>query len=292
MLQKISEALKEIKQQSMFDLARRSSIGIGGRAKLALFPKTMGETQRVLSVLKEGRANYCIVGNMTNVLPPDEPYDKVFVCMKELVGAQVGDTTFVLAGTNASRLLKLCRCAKKSGVEFLAGIPCTLGGALYMNAGVSGRYMSDVVQSVTVLREGKIHIVPLEECDYSYKHSVFMENKDVILGAELRLENKSAFDILQTEKQYLERRTHLPKGRSMGCVFKNPHNASAGSLIEQAGLKGARENDAYVAEEHANFIINGGGASERDVRRLIQTIKERVYDKFSISLEEEIVYLS
>lgn len=292
MLQKICEALKGIKQQTSLDLSKRSSIGIGGKAKLALYPKTMEEVERVISVLNTFQAEYCIVGNMTNVLPPDFPKDKIFVFMKELVGVQIDDTVFVLAGTNASVLLKLCRYAEKSGAEFLAGIPCTLGGALYMNAGVSGRYMSDVVQSVTVLRAGKIQTISLEECVYSYKQSVFMNNNDVILGAHLQLEDRSAFVISQLEKEYLERRAHLPKGRSMGCVFKNPPAGSAGYWIERAGLKGLRQGDAYVAEEHANFIINGGNACEGDVRLLIQKIKETVYAKFGVALEEEIIYLS
>ena len=292
MLQKICEALKGIKQQTSLDLSKRSSIGIGGEAKLALYPKTMEEVERVISVLNTFQAEYCIVGNMTNVLPPDQPKDKIFVFMKELAGVQIDDRVFVLAGTNASVLLKLCRYAEKSGAEFLAGIPCTLGGALYMNAGVSGRYMSDVVQSVTVLRAGKIQTISLEECVYSYKQSVFMNNNDVILGAHLQLEDRSAFVISQLEKEYLERRAHLPKGRSMGCVFKNPPAGSAGYWIEKAGLKGLRQGDAFVAEEHANFIINGGNAREGDVRLLIQKIKETVYAKFGVALEEEIIYLS
>jgi UDP-N-acetylmuramate dehydrogenase len=292
LLQKICEALKGIKQQTSLDLSKRSYIGIGGEAELALYPKTMEEVKRIMSVLNTFQSDYCIVGNMTNVLPPDQPKDKIFVFMKELAGVQIDDRVFVLAGTNASVLLKLCRYAEKSGAEFLAGIPCTLGGALYMNAGVSGRYMSDVVQSVTVLRAGKIQTISLEECVYSYKQSVFMNNNDVILGAHLQLEDRSAFVISQLEKEYLERRAHLPKGRSMGCVFKNPSNGSAGYWIEKAGLKGLRQGDASVAEEHANFIINGGNACEGDVRLLIQKIKETVYAKFGVALEEEIIYLS
>ena len=292
MLQKLSFILSGIKTQTPFDLSKHSSIGIGGLAKLALYPKTVEEVQRVISALQTLKADYCIVGNMSNILPLDEPKDKIIVCMKELVGAQIGETVFALAGTNSGTLLRACRYARRSGVEFLAGIPCTLGGALYMNAGVSGEYMASVVQSVTVLRDGEIKKLSFEECGYSYKQSVFMQNQDVILGAELHLKEENERCILETEKEYLKRRAHLPKGKSMGCVFKNPDEISAGKLIEETGLKGMKQGNAYIAEEHANFIINGGGACEKDVRELIERTKESVYAKFGIMLEEEIRYLT
>ncbi len=292
LLQKLSFVLPGIKTQSPFDLSKHSLIGIGGLAKLAIYPKTVEEVRRVISRLQAFETEYCIVGNMSNILPPDEPNDKIVVCMKELIGAQIGKTVFALAGTNSGTLLRACRYARRSGVEFLAGIPCTLGGALYMNAGVSGKYMASVVQSVTVLRDGEIKKLSLEECAYSYKQSVFMQNNDVILGAELNLQEESERCILEREKEYLKRRAHLPKGKSMGCVFKNPDGLSAGKLIEETGLKGIKQGNAYIAEEHANFIINGGGACEKDVRALITRIKESVYAKTGIILEEEIRYLT
>ena len=292
LLQKISAVLSEIKTQTPFDLAKHSTIGIGGKAKLAFYPKTIEEVCLVVSTLQTFEADYCIVGNMSNILPPDNPKDKIIVCLKELVGAQIGESGFALAGTNSGTLLRACRYARRSGVEFLAGIPCTLGGALYMNAGVNGKYIADVVQSVTILRDGQIKKLSIEECDYSYKHSVFMQNKDVILGAELRLKEESERCISETEKEYLKRRSHLPKGKSMGCVFKNLNGFSAGKLIEEAGLKGIRHGNVYIAEEHANFIINGGKACEKDVRELIEKIKEIVYIKFGVMLEEEIRYLT
>ncbi len=292
MLQKISSVLSGIKTQTPFDLSKHSSIGIGGVAKLAFYPKTIEEVQLIISKLQTLKADYCIIGNMSNILPPDNPKGKIIVCMKELVGAQIGETVFALAGTNSGTLLRACRYAGRSGIEFLAGIPCTLGGALYMNAGVSGEYIASVLQSVTVLRNGEIRKLSLEECAYSYKRSVFMQNQDVILGAELNLKEESEHRILEIEKEYLKRRAHLPKGKSMGCVFKNPDGIPAGKLIEESGLKGMSQGNAYIAEEHANFIINGGGACEKDVRELIKKIKESVYAKFGIMLEEEIRYLT
>ena len=212
--------------------------------------------------------------------------------MKKLVDVQIGKDTYVSAGAKSSEFLRACRYARKSGAEFLAGIPCTLGGALYMNAGVSGEYIAEIVKSVRVLRDGHIIDLPVEECKYSYKNSVFMERKDVILGATLCLTDASERNITEKEKYYLERRAHLPKGKSMGCVFKNPIGTTAGALIEGAGLKGLRVGGAKVSEKHANFIINEQNATAEEIKSLISLIKNAVKSQYGTELSEEIQYLN
>ena len=160
-----------------------------------------------------------------------------------------------------------------------------------MNAGAGGKYISEIVESVMVLRDGKTCILPLRDCEYRYKHSLFMENEDVILGAFLRLERGTLEEIERTESYYLARRRHLPKGRSMGCVFKNPDGVSAGEWIERSNLKGTRIGGAKISEEHANFIINEGNASSADIQALITLVKNTVQTKQGVVLEEEIRYL-
>ncbi len=292
MLSRIRESLSDIPQKSPYEFSKHSAIGIGGAAKLAFFPTTIDAMRTTVTTLQGFSAAYCIVGNMTNVLPPDDPKDLIVVGTQALVGARIGRSSFVLAGTGSGALLRACRYAEKSGVEFLSGIPCTLGGALYMNAGAQGRYMSDITESVVVLRAGRLLTISAEECAYDYKHSVFMENADVILGAYLRLTDDKKSCIEEREREYLRRRAGLPHGKSMGCVFKNPKGGFAGEWIEKAGLKGLRRGGAFVSERHANFIINDGGATEDDVCRLIEEIKERVYVKFGVRLEEEIRFLT
>ena len=212
-----------------------------------------------------------------------------------MIDSRFGSQVFVAAGLTSGRLLNACRCARKSGVEFLAGIPCTLGGAIYMNAGVRGRYIADIVENVLVYRDGQVEVLSVYECEYAYKSSVFMHTKDVILGATLRLKGSEEEKIRATEEEYWRLRKHLPKGRSMGCVFKNVFQngvmTSAGEWIEKAGLKGKCCGDAYVSEQHANFIINMGNAKSRDIHSLIQIIKKEVYQQFGITLQEEIQYL-
>jgi UDP-N-acetylmuramate dehydrogenase len=258
---------------------------------MAFFPNSMEELVALVETLKLEGIRYQVLGNLTNVLPLDGIADFVVVSTKRMTGLVMGNRVFVYAGTTSNALLRACKREKRGGAEFLSGIPCTLGGALYMNAGAGGKYISEIVESVTVLRDGKMHILPLKDCAYAYKQSVFMQNEDVILGASLNLEKTTDEEIAKNELYYLSRRKHLPKGRSMGCVFKNPPSVFAGELIEKSGLKGVRIGGAKISEEHANFIINEKNATAKDIRALIALAKDRVQARYGVCLEEEIRYL-
>ncbi|MBQ8229868.1 MAG: UDP-N-acetylmuramate dehydrogenase [Clostridia bacterium] len=283
---------RDFASETPFAFSRHSSIGCGGSAKIAFYPRSVAETTALLQKLERDGIPYFVVGNMTNILPADEGTDKAIVCMKSLNGVAVADSAFVYAGATSGALLSACKRANKSGAEFLSGVPCTLGGALYMNAGAGGAYISEIVESVLVYEGGETRILSVKDCAYSYKKSAFMENGGVILGASLRLKTADAATIETREEYYKDRRKHLPKGRSMGCVFKNPEGAFAGDLIERSGLKGLRLGDAKVSEEHANFIINDGNATARDIRALISLIKNAVWSQYGVRLEEEIRYLT
>lgn len=282
---------KDIQQESPFDFSRHSSIGVGGCAKTAYYPNSISQMKALLTWLYEEKISYYVVGNMTNILPTDKTTDTVIVCTKKLTGMQAQNCVFVEAGVMSGCFLNGCREAKKSGAEFLVGIPCTLGGALYMNAGVKERYIAEIVESVLVFREGKMELLSQKECGYSYKTSSFMDGKSVILGATLHLTDGDRERIEKEKRYFLEKRAHLPKGKSMGCVFKNPNGETAGALIEKAGLKGARFGGAFISNTHANFIINDKNATAADVKDLIALIKKTVFEKYKVSLEEEIRYL-
>ena len=284
---------RNCEQDTPFDFKKKSSIGCGGKAKTGFYPKTVEEITNLLNGLQVDKINYVVVGNMTNVLPPDGAFEKVVVCTKSLKGlAETPTGVYVKAGVTSGELLKACKLLKKSDAEFLEGIPCTIGGALYMNAGVGGAYIGEIVESVTVFRNGRIEILQKEDCKYSYKSSVFMYSDCVILGANLRLTTASEEEIAQKINYFRDRRAHLPKGKSMGCVFKNPEGYVAGKLIEGVGLKGLRVGGAVVSEKHANFIINDGLATAEQIKLLIQIIKNAVFAQYKIRLEEEIRYLS
>ena len=277
--------------QKPFDFSKNSSIGCGGFATLVFYPNSVLEWIALIEQLREDKIPYYVLGNLTNVLPPDGASTRVVVSSKRVDGIVMGDNVFVYAGVTSGELLQACRREQRSGMEFLSGIPCTLGGALYMNAGAGGKYMSDIVENVMVLRDGKKCMLSLKECEYGYKHSVFMQNEDIILGATLRTQKSSAQEIEKEEKNYLSRRKSLPRGKSMGCVFKNPEGLYAGDLIERSGLKGLRVGGAKISGEHANFIINEGYATSADIKTLIALIKNAVKAQYGVCLEEEIRYL-
>ena len=274
-----------------FDLATHSTIGCGGKARLLFCPQSVGEMKALLSKLEADKIPYYVVGNMSNVLPPDEDVTIPLITTKNLNGVTLGNGAFVYAGVTSGSFLSICKRCGKSGAEFLHGIPCTLGGALYMNAGAGGVYMDEIVESVLVYRNGKTQLVLREDCGYSYKRSVFMDNGSVILGASLRLVDATDKEIQQRETYFKSRRVHLPKGRSMGCIFKNSTGRNAGDLIERSGLKNLRVGGAYVSPQHANFIINDGTATSKEIKILISLIQAAVFAQYGIRLEEEIRYI-
>lgn len=272
-----------------FDFAKHSTIGCGGFARVGYYPKTDGEVKVLLSYLKN---EVIVVGNLSNVLPLEGVTEKAVLCTKKLTEIrETEEGVFVSAGVTSGALLRYMQETGFSGAEFFAGIPCTLGGMLYMNGGAGGKFVSNIVKSVRIIRDGEIVDLPVEKCGYSYKNSVFMRTNDVILGGVLHLEKRDKQTVEGEIQRWLEKRSHLPKGRSMGCVFKNPQGISAGALIENAGLKGFRRGGAKVSEQHANFIINDQNATRQEVCALIQIIKNAVYMQCGVRLEEEIRYI-
>lgn len=283
---------EKIATQGPFDLAKNSSIKIGGFSERAYFPTSISQMQKTLVFLEEAEIPYYVLGNMSNVLPADGRLSRQVISTKKMTGAQIGRDVFVEAGITSGSFLNLCRLSGKSGAEFLAGIPCTIGGALYMNAGVNGKYVAEIVKEVCFLRENQLIRLPVSKCEYSYKNSLFMRENAVIVGATFSLAESTSIKVKENINDYLSRRAHLPVGKSMGCVFKNPKGFSAGELIERCNLKGLRFGGAYVSEKHANFIMNDGTSTAQDVKTLIEKIRKTVYENYKILLEEEIRYLN
>ena len=280
---------KQIYTERPFHFTKHSTIGCGGFAETAYYPK---DEREVLSLLSAFRENWLAVGNLSNVLTADEGTKRTVICTKKLTEIrETDDGVFLSAGVTSGALLRYMQETGQSGAEFFAGIPCTVGGMLYMNGGAGGKYIADITKSVRILRDGKIIDLPVEECAYSYKNSLFMRTDDFILGGIFRLEKSDKDKVKGEIRRYLQKRAHLPQGKSMGCVFKNLQGVSAGALIEQAGLKGVRVGGAKVSELHANFILNDQNASSADICTLIQEIKNAVYSKFGVVLEEEIRYI-
>ena len=273
--------------ERQFDLSRHSTIGCGGYAEVAYFPQSIEQAVALITSLHAKNTPFYIVGNMSNVLPKDGISKRVFVCMKGLKEMQLSQHFFG-AGLTSGALLAACKKEGLSGLEFLEGIPCTLGGALFMNAGVQGAYIADVVDDVLIFDGEHVRVLAQKDCAYGYKHSRFMQESWTILGAHLRLQAKSRQEVLQKLDFYKQRRAHLPKGKSMGCVFKNADGVPAAKYIDGAGLKGLRVGGAVVSKIHANFIINDNNATAQEIKTLITVVKNAVYAQYKIWLEEEI----
>ena len=279
--------------ESPFSFAKHSSIGVGGTADVAYYPQTEEQLKRLVLHLHATQVPYYTLGNLTNVLPADGEVKKAIIRTKYLRDIYATkDGLYVSAGTSVGAFLHTCKALKIGGAEFLIGIPCTMGGALFMNAGASGEYLAPFIQSVKVLYCDKEEVLPVSACEYSYKKSIFMQEDMIILGATLSLAELPTNEIEQRIGYFLQKRAHLPTGKSMGCVFKNPNGVAAGKLIEGTGLKGLRIGGAKISEKHANFIVNEQNATCADIKNLISVMKNAVFAQYKIRLEEEIRYIT
>lgn len=283
----IAERFPSLNSERGFSFAEHTCIGSGGTAELAVSPADIEEGAELLAFLGGNQIPFCFLGTGANVLPHDGRFDGVVVRFDRIKNIYLGNHyIFAGAGVTGGRLLSFAEENSVAGFEPFAGIPTTVGGGVAMNAGVSDRHFSDLVSSVVAFKDGKIRTLSNKECLFSLKDSIFLQGI-AVFGVYFKAEQSSRDDIRARTSYYLERRSHLPKGRSMGCTFVNPEGISAGKIIEKCGLKGKRIGKARVSEQHANFIINEGRSSA-DIARLIDEIKEEVYVKTGIRLREEI----
>jgi len=273
-------------------LSKHTTFKIGGRAKFFLEPKNLEELALAIKEAKHLNIPIYILGAGSNLLVNDKgveglviklskPFFKKIKFFKD--GAQVG------AGVKISTFIREAERNKRTGIEFLAGIPGTLGGAIAMNAGIPGFCIGDLVQWVKVIdQRGLLKKIPQEKIKFVYRTSHL--DKCVIVCAKIKLTYAKQKEIRRLLKAYLAKRyrTQDYSAPSAGCIFKNPKGESSGRLIELCGLKGKRIGDAEVSLRHANFILNRKKATAKDVLKLMYIIKEKVKSKFGIVLEPEI----
>lgn len=286
-----SELVKKVKIVRPFDFSKNTTYGLGGNAPVCYYPKNIPQAVAVYRFLENAGTDYVTVGCGSNILASDAPYRGAVVSTRALRGIVRPDdhTLFCLAGTTVSQLLGYCKRNLIGGLEYLYGIPATIGGITFMNGGAGNIYINSNVIAVKVFN-GKLANLSNKNCNFSYKHSTMRDINSPILGVFLSVQANNRQWIDERIDHYKSARAHLPKGKSCGCVFKNPKGVSAGKLIEGAGLKGARVGGAVVSQSHANFILNQNATSE-DVARLIAYVKRCVFEKFGIALEEEVVYI-
>ena len=306
---------EKLKIKTNIPLKDYTTLKIGGRAKYFFEAKTKKELIEAIKFARQKKLPFFILGGGSNLLVSDKGFDGLVIKFQVSSFKFQDNKIFAEAGVELNDLVKLSAENNLTGLEWAAGIPGTVGGAIYGNAAAFEQSMKDIVKSVEVFDVSKntgVGPLQIKDCRFGYKESVFKKNKNlIILSCVLGLKkgNKKDYNppttsshsslcserapIKKKIKYFLnqKKKTQPLKFLSAGCIFKNPKNISAGELIEKCGLKGKRIGRAMISEEHANFIVNLGKARSEDVLRLINLIKKKVKNKFGIELKEEIQFL-
>ena len=280
--------------QEHYELAPHSSFHIGGRAELAVFPHTREGLVRALELLYAFQIPYCIIGNASNVVFPDEGMRGAVLFTGGVREIRITKRElYADAGVSLTHAARAAAQASLSGMEFAYGIPGTVGGAVVMNAGAYGGCIADIcaVTDWFDREDGTMGSFSGDAHAFAYRTSVYAQtDRYVILGARFALKSGERDVIEACMKDHMSRRqTSQPLSMpNAGSVFKRPNGNFAGKLIEDCGLKGLRVGDAEVSEKHAGFIVNRGNATAADVRRLVEIIREVVARETGVTLECEI----
>ncbi len=298
-LERLSKVLSLKNIYTDESLSCHTSFKIGGPCDFFVIAEDESELIDTINICNELDVRYLLLGNGTNVLISDKGFSGVVI---KLMGKfseitteeKINDGEALItagAGVPLSRLSMHALKKGFSGLEFAGGIPGSVGGAVYMNAGAYGHSISDVIKCVVAIdADGKIKEYTCEEAKFSYRKSIFAENNEIILFASALVKVYPRIPIRVVMERYRTERAEkqpleLP---SAGSFFKRPEGNFAGKLIEEAGLKGYRVGDAGISEKHAGFIVNYGKATSDDVMRVMQYVIDTVYDKFKVKLEPEV----
>lgn len=275
-------------------LSRYTSMRVGGPAAVMVFPGSEEQLREIFRLCAVYNVRPLVLGAGTNTLAPDRGLDTVLIETKTgLTGIRMleGGMLEAECGVTMTRLAAAAMERELSGLEFSHGIPGTIGGGVYMNAGAYGGEMAQVVSSVTVMYpNGKTEELPLEQLELRYRHSRFMNENSVILRVRVQLTpgSKETIRAAMTELMRRRRASQPLEFPSAGSAFKRPEGHYSAALIEQAGLKGLQVGGAQISEKHAGFIINRGKATCDDVLALMERVSRRVYETSGVRLEPEV----
>jgi len=292
--QKLRTLLPEIRLAMDEPMAKHTSFRIGGNAEVMAFPKTKEELAALLKTSALLDSKYTILGAGTNVLAPDEGIEGLVICLKDgLEGMeQLDDYRIrVMAGVTMTRAALFAAGLGLSGMEFSHGIPGSVGGGVYMNAGAYGGELCQIVESVEVMDlDGHVSVLSNDEMKFSYRHSVLEETGAIVISVIFRLHRADPEEIraqmrLLQSKRSASQPLDLP---SAGSAFKRPVGGYAAALIDQAGLKGFQVGGAAISTKHAGFAVNLGGATAADVKALLSQVSDKVYEQSGIRLEPEV----
>lgn len=313
----VKKLLKNVKKN--IPLAQYTSFKIGGPAKYFYVAKDKDEVKKALRVVKDLKILYYILGNGTNILVSDKGFDGIVIKAQDTSFKIEGDYIIAGCGISIGKMVNESVKAGLTGLEWLVGIPGSIGGGIYGNAGAFGHAVGEKIEKIEILdpKDLSTKWINREECKFSYRDSAFKESSYIILEARFKLEEGDKEKSKEMVKDYTKKRGHHPvKYPSAGSVFKNPliernqkafekisakfpeaekfketGKIPAGWLIEEYGLCGKKIGGAMISKEHGNFIVNTGGAKATDVIMLISLIKQKIRVNFGIQLEEEIQYV-
>ncbi len=290
----ISDKIPNLELKRDVPMSRLTSFRIGGPVDCAAYPKTEAELSDLLKLCAEAGIEPVILGAGTNVLAPDAGLRKLVIVLKDALEGmeQIGETSIrVMAGVTMSRAAVFAAGLNLGGLEFAHGIPGTIGGGVYMNAGAYGGEIKDVCTRVRIMEmNGEARWITNEEAAFSYRHSAIEDNPWIVVAAEFRLTPTPEEEVWAKMKELIaKRRASQPLDLpSAGSAFKRPVGGYAAALIDQTGLKGFQVGGAAVSEKHAGFVVNLGGATAADVQELLQQVSDKVFERTGIRLEPEV----
>jgi UDP-N-acetylmuramate dehydrogenase len=274
-------------------MSKHTYYRIGGPAKIYAAPKNASELKEIINICANDNIKFFLLGNGSNILVSDDGFDGCIIDMSANLNeiSVSGDKITASAGCTMAKIAKTALKNSLTGFEELAGIPGTVGGALIMNAGCYEKEISELVLEVEILKNGSVERIVRKDINFGYRESSLKDS--VVLSAVIQLQKgtKAAVEEKMNQiqsKRKLSQPVHLP---SCGSVFKRPPGNFAGKLIEECGLKGRSSGGAMVSNMHAGFIVNTGNATANDVIELIKIIKNEVYSRFSIMLQEEVIFV-
>ncbi len=275
-------------------MSKHTSFRIGGPAEVMAFPQNIEQLQQLLKLSNQLDIIPAILGAGTNILAPDEGIKGLVICLKDgLSQIETLDSTHISvdAGVSMTKAAVYAANLGLSGLEFAHGIPGSVGGGVYMNAGAYGGEIKDVCESVDVMSlNGEIHTCTNQEMNFSYRHSRLEEDGGIVLRAVFALEPKSP-ELIKAHMQELaaKRKASQPLDKpSAGSAFKRPATGYAAALIDSAGLKGYQVGGAAISEKHAGFAVNIQNATSEDVKKLLAQVSDIVFEKTGIRLEPEV----
>lgn len=278
------------------EMKNHTTFEIGGPCDVMIIPENKEQVLNTLKTIKEHDFSYMVIGNGSNLLVSDQGLRMAIIKLGEAF-SQIkieGEKVYAQAGAELAEVAKASIEEGLAGMEYVSGIPGNIGGAITMNAGAYGGEMKDIVETVTCLGQDlEIRTYTNEDMHFSYRHSRVQEENLIVLEVELALEKGNQEEIDELYHSLTQRREEKQplEYASAGSTFKRPEGYYAGKLIDDAGLRGYKHNNAMVSEKHCGFVINTGGAACDDVLYVIRHIQKEIYDKYRVKLQTEVKIL-